>query len=102
MNKAEIIKRIKAIITEHGCFSTAEVSAESSPMVAEINKNVYQLAERFYSNHTTTITYQQDSTFAKGVELDEEDIDYEILSNKVLSEILELAKTFEKSQISNS
>ena len=92
MNKAQIIAKIAEIISKHGCFTTAEIQAESSPMINSLNDNIYQLAERFYTNHAETVIYCQ------GSELDTENVDYVKMTNAALLEILKLAKQYELSE----
>ena len=92
MNKAQIINKIAEIVTKHGCFTTAEIQADSSPLVNSLNNNVVQLAERFYSNHAETVIYCHE------VEMDTENVDYAKMTNATLLAILELAKQYELSE----
>jgi hypothetical protein len=86
MTKLEIISKIKAIIAEHGSFTTADVMAESSPIIGSLGRAACQLAEEFYSDKVTAITYVHDR------EESEDYILYEDLKKDVLAHILELAK----------
>ena len=86
MTKKKLISEIKAIISEYGGFSTADVEANSSPVIATLGKDTCQLAEYFGTDKVTAVTYVHESETA------EDYILYEDLKNDVLTEILELAK----------
>ena len=88
--KQNLIKKIKNIIKEVGSFSTADVEATSSPVIASIGKNTHQLAERFYNDGVTAMTYVHET------ETDQELMAYEKLDNDTLKEILSLAKDWKE------
>ena len=90
MSKKDIISKIKTIIEKCGTFSTADVEATSSPVVATIGKNTSQLAERFNNSGVNAVTYVHET------ETDSESIKYEDLTTDTLSDILELAKEWEE------
>ncbi len=92
MKKAVIIQKIKAIINEHGSFTTAEVNAESSPCIASLGRTC-QLAESFYKDKVEVITYNNDRE--DGVS---DYIKYEDIKNAQLTEILELAKKYKEQE----
>jgi hypothetical protein len=71
--KELIIESIKEIIKEHGSFTTADLQAESSPIIKSIGKNIVQLAERFNLNGVEATSNVHDN------EVEKEDITYEDL-----------------------
>jgi len=89
MQKRTIIKKIKAIIKEFGDFTTADVSAESSPSVASLG-GTNQLAESFNYDKAEIVTYDRNDE-----EIDSDNILYEDLKKDVLEEILALAEDWE-------
>ena len=89
MTKKAIIKKIQAIIKEHGSFTTADVMADSSPSVGAL-KGINQLAESFYFDNAEIVTYDRNDD-----EIDSERMDYEEMKKDVLEEILALAETHE-------
>jgi len=91
MTKKVMIEKIDAIISEYGIFTTADVSADSSPCINSM-KGCVQLAERFDGNGVTAITYET----RYDNEISEEDIPYEDLSGEVLKEILVLAREWKR------
>ena len=90
MTKKEIIKKIQAIIKEHGSFTTADVEATSSPVISSVGRNTFQLAEGFDLHKVEAIVYVHDT------EESTDFIKYEDLKADVLKEILELAKDHKK------
>jgi len=94
MSKAKTIKRIKAILGDWGGTNTAELELDCSPCINSIGNgknNVSQLIERFNVDSVTAITYHDE------LELGEEDIDYEDLSNELLDEILNIMEEYDVS-----
>ena len=87
--KDEIISQIKEIIKEWGSFTTADVQAESSPLINSVSKNSFQLAERFNVDGVEAVTYVYDNV------TDNDFIPYEDLDEDVLEEILMLAEDYE-------
>lgn len=84
MSKIEQIKKIRSIIDEWGSVNTAELELESSPCIKSIGNgknNVSQLVERFYRDGVEAITYHDE------IELGEEYINYEDLSDEIIDEI---------------
>lgn len=92
MKKADIIKKIKTIIKEHGDFTCADVEANSSPVVASLGKDTHQLAESFGLHKVTAVTYVHET------ETGEDYIKYEDLKASTLKDILELAKEHKERQ----
>lgn len=89
MTKKTIIKKIQAIIKEHGSFTTADVQADSSPSVGAL-KGINQLAESFYFDNAEIVTYDRNDE-----EIDSERMDYSEMKKETLSEILHLAEQHE-------
>lgn len=89
MQKRTIIKKIKAIIKEHGDFTTADVNAESSPCVLS-RKGRNELCESFTYDKVEVVTYDSNDE-----EIDSEQVLYEDLKKDVLEEILALAEDHE-------
>ena len=87
--KRTLIKEIKAIIEEWGGFSTADVEANSSPVIATLGKDTCQLAEMFDLHKVTVITYVHEN------ETDTDYVKYEDLDKDVLEEILNLAQDWD-------
>jgi hypothetical protein len=87
--KRTIIKQIKAIIKEHGDFTTAEINAESSPCVSS-KPGRNELVESFNYDKVEVVTYDRNDE-----EIDSENVHYEDLSKDVLEEILILAQNWE-------
>jgi hypothetical protein len=91
MSKAKTIKRIKAIL---GDWGGTKLELDCSPCINSIGNgknNVSQLIERFNVDSVTAITYHDE------LELGEEDIDYEDLSNELLDEILNIMEEYDVS-----
>lgn len=86
MTKINIIKKIKAIIIDYGAFTTADVEANSSPVIKSLGKDTHQLAERFDFHKVEAVIYVHES------ETGSDFILYEDLSKDTLTEILSLAK----------
>jgi len=93
MQKNAIIKNIKAIIEKFGSFTTADVEAESSPVIATLGKDTCQLAETFNLHKVTAVTYVHET------ETNEDFILYEDLKKDVLEDILRLAENYEADQL---
>ena len=89
MTKKATIKAIKAIIKEHGSFTTADVQAQSSPCVATLGGTT-QLLEEFNYDKAKAICYDRQDE-----EVSEDFIPYEDLREDVLDEILFLAQDHE-------
>ena len=89
MQKRTIIKKIKAIITEWGGFTCADVEATSSPVIKTLGKDTCQLAERFDLYTVEAVLYVHDN------ETDTEHIKYEDLDKDTLEEILYLAQDWD-------
>jgi hypothetical protein len=89
MQKRTIIKRIKEYVSKNdGEITTADCEADSSPVIASLGKNTFQLAETFGFHKVTAVTYVHDT------ETDEDYIPYEDLKKDVLEEILRLVENY--------
>lgn len=93
MTKKKIIKKINAIITEYGSFSTGEVMADCSPCVAS-SGNIVSLAEQFGIDSAEIEVYDGSSTSSDSIS--SYSTKYEDMSKAVLEEILKLAETWEE------
>ncbi len=93
MTKKAIIKKIQAIIKEHGSFTTADVMADSSPSVGAL-KGINQLAESFYFDNAEIVTYDR-----RDDEIDSERMDYVDMKKETLEEILHLAEQHEAASL---
>jgi hypothetical protein len=80
MKKTELIKHIQEVVKKYGEFSTADVDADSSPVIKSL-RNTHLLAEVFGENKVTAVLYVDDN------DVDEEFISYEELNKNVLKEI---------------
>ena len=89
MQKRTIIKNIKAIIKEHGSFTTADIQADSSPCILS-RKGINVLCESFDYDNVEAVTYDRHDE-----EIETERIKYEDLKKDVLEEILYLADIHE-------
>lgn len=85
--KTEIISKIKAIISDYGSFTTADVQADSSPCVNSM-KGASQLAESFYQDKVEAVTYELQHDNEVGTT----HIAYEDLDVDTLEHILRLAE----------
>jgi hypothetical protein len=92
MEKTEIINHIQKIIVKFGEFTTADVEANSSPVIQSLG-NTHLLVEQFGEHKVTAVLYVND------METDEDYISYEDLSEDVLQEILMLADIWEAEQL---
>lgn len=92
-HKKTIIKEIKAIIAEHGNFTTADVQADSSPVLNSLGQNTHQLLETFNLHKATAVTYVHET------ETGEDYIAYEDMNKDLLEEVLFLAEQWETDQL---
>ena len=88
MTKEKTIKCIQTIIKEFGNFSAEDANADSSPCVATLGGDSYQLLENFYPHKAEAVTYVQE------IETSTEYLLYEELSAEILTKILVLAKDY--------
>jgi len=88
MKKTELINYIQGVVKTYGEFSTADVEADSSPVIKSL-RNTHLLAEVFGEEKVTAVLYVDDN------DVDEEYISYDELSKDVLKEISLLCKQWE-------
>lgn len=84
--KERLIERIRTIIEQDGSFTTADVMAQSSPVVKTMGKNSSMLAERFGKNGVDCDIYVHETV------TDSDTVEYEDMDVDVLEEILYLAE----------
>ena len=94
MKRKKIIAEIKAIISDYGSFSVADVEADTSPVINAIGDTSI-LAEKFFSEEVELTTY------IDGYEVGVNKLPYEELKKGVLKDILELAKDFKERKENN-
>ena len=81
-HKQETIKTIKQIISDWGgSITDAEMELTSSPIINQVSKDHFSLAESFHLDYVGVTTY------VHGIVTDESDIPYEDLSEDILDEI---------------
>ena len=96
MEKHEQIAEIKRIIAEWGIVATYELELDHSPCIKSIGNgknNISQLVEEFYSTTVKAVTYHDE------LELGEEEIAYEDLSEDVIQDIYEIMEQYDLEQI---
>lgn len=86
------IRYIKKVIGEYGSTSTYEMESDFSPCISSIGENSV-MVERFYDDGVETVTY------VGGLDVYENYIPYEELSNEVLDEIRILIEQYEAEQL---
>jgi hypothetical protein len=94
--KEKQITRIKSIITEWGSTTSGELCLESSPCVNSIDAGkhgIVQLIEGFNANDVDTVTYDDE------IELSEDSIAYEDLSEELIDEIYNIIEEYENDNI---
>lgn len=95
MSKEIVIKRIKRIIADWGATTSCELQLDHSPCINSMGSgknNVSQLVEHFNAETVTAVTYHDE------LELGEEEIAYEDLSDDILDEILEIMEDYNQIQ----
>jgi len=91
MNKQETIKTIRGIISNWGSpITDADMELISSPVINQMGKDHFSLAESFHLNYVGVTTYVHE------IVTDETDMSYEDLSEDILEEILESLKTYDE------
>jgi hypothetical protein len=89
MNKQETIKTIRSIISEWGSLTDADMELTSSPIVNQVSKDHFSLAESYHLDYVGVTTYVHE------IVTDETDMSYEDLSDDTLGEILENLQTYD-------
>ena len=90
--KAINIARIKAIITEWGSTSCAELERDHSPCLNSIGNskdNVSELVEQFYADSVETVVYHGE------IDIQYNNYSYEELPEEIIDEILEIVEEYE-------
>jgi hypothetical protein len=91
MNKQETIKTIREIISNWGSpITDADMELISSPIVNQVGKDHFSLAESFHLDYVRVTTYVHE------IVTDESDVSYEDLSDDILEEILESLQTYDE------
>ena len=91
MNKQETIKTIRKIISNWGSpITDADKELISSPVINQMGKDHFSLAESFHLDYVGVTTYVHE------IVTDETDMSYEDLSEDILEEILESLKTYDE------
>jgi len=96
MERDRMIENIHRIVAEYGETSSTELELNSSPCIfskGDGRYNVSQLVERFHTTSVSTVTYRDDSV------LDEDEVQYEDLSDDILSEIEMIMEDYEASEL---
>lgn len=86
------IKDIKRILGDWGMTSTAELELESSPVFHNTNGKVCALVEEFTQDYVRVVTYNDELIIA------EEDVEYEELSDDLISEIHSIMEQYDVAQ----
>ena len=82
MNKQETIKTIRGIISNWGSpITDADMELISSPVINQMGKDHFSLAESFHLDYVGVTTYVHE------IVTDETDIPYEDLSEDIIDEI---------------
>ena len=84
-SKEEKIDKIKDILEEVGSTSTGELEAQTSPVINSMGE-AHVLAERFHPNCVDIVSY------VGSMDVGEDSIPYEDLTEDVIDEILELLR----------
>ena len=90
MNKQETIKTIRKIISNWGTITDADMELTSSPVVNQMGKDHFSLAESYHLDYVGVTTYVHE------IVTDETDMSYEDLSDDVLDEILDNLQTYDE------
>lgn len=89
-SKTNTIRDIKNIIRIWGTITDADMELISSPVINQVGKDHFTLAESYHLDYVGTTTYVHESV------TDTEDIPYEDLTQEVLDEILENLQTYDE------
>lgn len=98
--RQRMIDRIKNVIDKWGGVTTMELELDHDPCITSIGNgknNVSQLIGAFNANGTVTATTYQDE-----LELGDEDIDFEDLTDDILAEIEEIMERFDQTETENN
>ena len=90
--KTSKINRIKEILGIWGMTTTADLELESSPSYFIISNDVCALVEEFTQDYVRVITYNDD------IQIDENDVPYEDLSDELIDEIYDIIENYDVAQ----
>jgi hypothetical protein len=90
--KQSKIEHIKKVLSTWGMTSTAELELSSSPVYNNISGKVCVLVEEFTEDYVRVVTYDDD------IEIDEEDVPYEKLSDELIDEIHIIMENYDAEQ----
>ena len=91
--KTSQIEYIKDVINKWGATTSAELELDSSPVFNNISGKVCSLIESFTFNYVTVVTYDDE------LEIEEENIRYEDLSDELIDEIHTIMEIYDSRQI---
>ena len=97
MEKSEIIKCIKNILKDFGCFNIGELEGENQSILVGELGNYVGLIEAFYVNHVEVSVYEPQSMSSDAI--DDYKINYEDLEDDILSDVLLLCEQWEAENI---
>jgi len=91
--KTSQIEYIKDVINKWGATTSAELELDSSPVFNNISGKVCSLIESFTFNYVTVVTYDDE------LEIEEENIRYEDLSDELIDEIHTIMEIYDTREI---
>jgi len=86
--RQEKIEFIKKVLFTWGDTSTTELELESSPVYNNLTGKICTLVEEFTEDYVHVVTYDDD------IDIDEDDIPYEKLSDELIDEIYDLIEQY--------
>jgi hypothetical protein len=86
--REEKIEFIKKVLNTWGTTSTSELELESSPIYNNLTGKICTLVEEFTEDYVRVVTYDDD------IDIDEEDVPYEKLSDDLIDEIYSLIEQY--------
>ena len=86
------IEYIKKVLSTWGMTSTAELELESSPVYNNLTGKICTLVEEFTKDYVHVVTYDDD------IDIDEDDIPYEDLSDDLIDEIHTIMENYDVEQ----
>jgi hypothetical protein len=90
--KQEKIEFIKKVLSTWGTTSTAELKLESSPIYNNLTGKICTLVQGFTEDYVHVVTYDDD------IDIDEEDVPYEKLSDELIDEIHTIMENYDAEQ----
>ena len=90
--KQEKIEFIKKVLSTWGETSTAELELESSPVYNNLTGKICTLVEEFTEDYVRVVTYDDN------IDIDEEDVPYEKLSDELIDEIHTIMENYDVEQ----